>query len=127
MTTPDKSLITFLFVADLEASHRFYAEALDLPIQVDQGDCRIYRINGGAFLGICERPDRVGARGTGLIVTIVTDDVTGTHERLVASGVAVEHPPVHSDEYHITHAFYRDPDGHLVEVQRFDDPDWASP
>ena len=61
MTTPPKSLITFLFVTDLEASHRFYADALDLPMVLDQGNCRIYRINRGAFLGICERPDRVGA------------------------------------------------------------------
>ena len=117
--------ITFLFVADLETSHEFYAGALGLDLVVDQGDCRIYRVSGDAFVGICERPDRVA--DDGLIVTLVVDDVDGMHDRLVGAGVGVESPPQQSDTYGIYHAFYRDPDGHAVEVQRFDDPGWAQP
>ena len=30
-----------------------------LPLAVDQGDCRIYRVNPGAFIGVCARPDQV--------------------------------------------------------------------
>jgi catechol 2,3-dioxygenase-like lactoylglutathione lyase family enzyme len=30
--------------------------------------------------------------------------------------------PEHSARYDIHHAFYRDPDGHLVEIQRFGEP-----
>lgn len=124
MLAPDPTLITFLYVTDLEASHAFYSDALGLPLAVDQGDCRIYRVNAGAFLGICARPDRMSVGG--LITTIVTDDVEAQHERLLAAGVEVVTPPEHSEHYRITHAFYRDPDGHLVEVQRFDDPNWAN-
>jgi catechol 2,3-dioxygenase-like lactoylglutathione lyase family enzyme len=123
MTPPDPSLITFLYVTDLEQSHAFYADALGLPLAVDQGDCRIYRVNDGAFLGVCSRPDKMAVGG--MITTIVTDDVEGTHARLAAAGVEVVTEPEHSEHYRITHAFYRDPDGHLVEVQRFDDPNWS--
>jgi catechol 2,3-dioxygenase-like lactoylglutathione lyase family enzyme len=125
MSSPDPTLITFLYVSDLSASNAFYAGALGLDLAVDQGDCLIYRINEGAYLGVCSRPDRLSVGG--LITTIVTDDVEGLHERLVAAGARVEAPPEHSARYRITHAFYRDPDGHLVEVQRFDDPNWADP
>lgn len=115
--------ITFLYVSDLERSDRFYATALGLPLAVDQGDCRIYRVNAGGFVGVCRRPDQVAPGG--MILTLVRDDVEQLHERLVAHGVEVVTAPEHSDRYRITHAFYRDPDGHLVEVQRFDDPGWA--
>lgn len=119
-----EALITFLFVSELETSATFYEEALGLSTVVDQGDCRIYRVTENAFLGICERPDRV--QDDGLIVTFVTVDVDGTHTRLVKAGAVVESPPAHNDQYGIYHAFYRDPDGHLVEVQSFDDPEWAT-
>lgn len=116
------SLISFLYVSDLAVSHRFYADALGLPLVVDQGDCRIYRVDDGAFVGVCARPDRM--RVGGVITTIVTDEVEAIHERLTAAGVEVVTPPEHSETYRITHAFYRDPDGHTIEIQRFDDPDW---
>ena len=34
-------------------------------------------------------------------------------------------PPAHNPRFGIYHLFLRDPDGHLVEIQRFDDADWA--
>ncbi len=117
--------ITFLYVSNLEASHTFYSEVLGLESVVDQGDCRIYRVTTNGLLGICARPDRV--HDDGVIVTLVTDDVDGMHCRLVARGVAVESEPVHSEQYRIRHSFYRDPDGYLIEVQSFDDPEWAAP
>jgi catechol 2,3-dioxygenase-like lactoylglutathione lyase family enzyme len=112
--------LTFLFVADLERSAAFYEGALGLDLVRDQGDCRIYRVAPSAYLGVCERPDRVEPEG--VIVTLVTDDVAGWHARLVDAGADVVAEPEHSEHYRIHHAFYRDPDGHLVEIQRFDDP-----
>jgi len=115
--------ITFLFVSDLDASHSFYADTLGLQLTVDQGDCRIYKVTDTAFLGVCARPDRV--IHDGMIVTVVTEDVDGLHQRLVAAGAFVESEPEHSEQYGIHHGFYRDPDGHLIEIQHFDDPDWS--
>jgi catechol 2,3-dioxygenase-like lactoylglutathione lyase family enzyme len=115
--------ITFLFVADLERSHRFYAETLGLPLALDQGSCRIYRVSDGAYLGMCARPGSVSPDG--IIVTLVSPDVVGWHDRLVAAGAPCERPPTRNDEYLVFHAFYRDPDGHLVEIQEFLDPRWT--
>lgn len=120
-----EALITFLFASDLQATHAFYCDALGLELVIDQGDCHIYRVTDTAFLGVCLRPDRV--QDDGMIVTIVTDDVDAFHQRMVTAGVVVESEPEHSERYGIHHAFYRDPDDHLVEVQRFDDPNWSSP
>ena len=122
--TPFDAAITFCYVPDLDAISRFYGEVLELPLVLDQGGCRIYRVAGGGYLGFCDRP--VEPRPESVLLTLVTDDVEGWHLRLVEAGVFVDQEPRHNDEYAITHAFYRDPAGYRVEIQRFDDPDWAT-
>jgi catechol 2,3-dioxygenase-like lactoylglutathione lyase family enzyme len=40
--------------------------------------------------------------------------------------VAIEKRPTMNTTYNIYHFFMRDPDGYLVEIQRFLDPAWPS-
>jgi catechol 2,3-dioxygenase-like lactoylglutathione lyase family enzyme len=122
---PVEAQITFLPVADVPRSAAFYEGALGLDLVVDQGTCRIYRVAGAAYLGICEGPGAVAAAG--VIVTLVTPDMGAWHERLAAVGAAVAQAPSWNERYRIHHAFYRDPDGHVIEVQRFADPASAGP
>ena len=117
--------VTFLSVSDLERSAAFYAGTLGLTQVLDQGDCRIFAVSKTAFVGICVRPDAVDP--TGVIVTLVTDDVDGWHERLAAAAVVCERPPNRNERYAIYQAFYRDPDGYLIEIQKFLDPEWPEP
>lgn len=116
--------VTFLPVADLERAVGFYEGVLGLELALDQGDCRIYRVAGDAFVGICRR---ASGGSDGVMVTLVTDDVDGWHERLEAAGVVCDTPPGQNKTYNLYHAFYRDPDGHVIEVQTFLDPDWPKP
>ena len=115
--------ITFLPSADLERSRAFYGGVLGLEFVVDQGSCHIFKVAEGAFLGTCQR-DAVEAT-EGVIFTFVTDEVDAWCARVSDSGWRIESGPEHSVHYGIYHAFLRDPDGHRLEIQRFDDPDWA--
>ena len=117
--------ITFLSVEDLSRSASFYEDVLGLVLVTDQSDCRIYRIGGDAYLGLCARPGRTATEG--VIVTLVTEDVDGWHIRLSEQEVFCEKPPSYHPKYAIYQAFYRDPDGHLIEIQRFDDSAWSEP
>lgn len=117
-------IITFLATDDLEATAHFYEEMLGLEMALDQGTCRIYRVASGGFLGFCERSD--APEPDGVIATFVTDEVDDAHEELVARGVDVEQPPAYNDEYDIYHCFLRDPNGYLLEIQRFEDPAWPA-
>ena len=116
--------VTFLKVMDLEISTVFYRDKIGLQLVLDQGDCRIFAVTATAFLGICQRTDR--GDPDSVLVTLVTDDVDSTHRRLVTSGVVCEQSPQRNDRYNVYHGFYRDPDGFLVEVQRFLDPAWPA-
>ncbi|MBT8213174.1 MAG: VOC family protein [Acidimicrobiia bacterium] len=111
-------LVTFVRVADIDRSSAFYGGVLGLELVRDQGACRIFRVSGDGFLGVCvatepfEPDDRV-------ILTLVADDIAGWGERLAAAAVTIEKPPTDYPEFEITHLFARDPDGYLVEIQRF--------
>ncbi len=113
--------ITFLMVRDLEATAHFYQALLGLPLALDQGSCRIYRVVGDAYVGFCERPEATGSTGN-VILTLVTPEVDAWHQRLQGLGVAFDKPPEVNPVYGIYHCFARDPDGYLVEIQRFLEP-----
>jgi catechol 2,3-dioxygenase-like lactoylglutathione lyase family enzyme len=120
---PFDQLVTFLSVADLDAADAFYGSLLGLPLVLDQGACRIYRVAETSFLGVCHNPELAGA-SEGTIVTLVTDDVDAVHERLAAAAVTVDHLPAYNRRFDIYHCFVRDPDGHRIEIQQFRDPRW---
>jgi catechol 2,3-dioxygenase-like lactoylglutathione lyase family enzyme len=110
--------ITFLYVTDLARSAEFYGELLGLELVRDQGACLIYRATGEAYLGVCNhRPSQPG----GVIITLVADDVDGWADRLKSAGHTVEGPSTNA-RFALYHCFVHDPDGHLVEIQRFDEP-----
>jgi catechol 2,3-dioxygenase-like lactoylglutathione lyase family enzyme len=121
--------VTFLYARDLEASARFYGELLGLPFALDQGVCRIYQVAPGAFLGVCRRDEAPAEHGRAapVIVTLVAQDVDGWHRYLAERGIVFEQGPQHNQRYNIYHCFLRDPDGYLLEIQRFLDPVWPQP
>jgi catechol 2,3-dioxygenase-like lactoylglutathione lyase family enzyme len=122
---PFDSQITFCYTRDLATTAAFYEDVLGLTMVLDQGGCRIYRVADEAYLGFCER-ESAGAP-QGVILTLVTEDVDGWHERMREVGVEFEKAPTMNPDYHIYHCFLRDPNGYLIEIQRFEDPRWPSP
>lgn len=121
---PFDSQITFCYTRDLGETARFYEEHFGLPLVLDQGGCRIYRVAEGAYVGFCGREG--APRPVGVILTFVTDDVDGWYDRLSDAGVLFEKEPAFNPDYRIYHCFLRDPNGYLLEIQRFEDPRWTS-
>jgi catechol 2,3-dioxygenase-like lactoylglutathione lyase family enzyme len=112
--------ITFLMTDDLEATARFYEEVLVLPLKLDQGSCRIYQVSDTGYLGFCQRTGATeAAPAPDLIVTLVTQEVDEWYRYLKGQGVAFEKPPQTNPKYDIYHCFLRDPNGYLIEIQRF--------
>ena len=130
---PPGQQITFLNAADPAASRHFYAEILRLPLVQDQGGCAIFAAapGGRAFLGVCQargpRETTDPRREGGVVLTLVSDAVEDWHAWLIAHGVATDGPPGFNADHGITHVFFRDPAGYLLEIQRFERPDWPAP
>ena len=120
---PIDSQITFLYTQDLKQTAHFYENILGLPLALDQGSCRIYHLAGRqAYIGFCQR-DALD-HPANLIFTLVTPDVDGWYERIRAHGWECQFSPRYNPTYHIYHFFVRDPNGYLLEVQRFAQDDW---
>jgi len=120
MQSEFEQAITFLHTANLEATARFYEETLGLELVRDQGVCRIYRISANGLIGFCQHLE--AAKAQGIILTLVCQDVDGWYEKLRAKGVEFSQAPAHNPKFGIYHCFFRDPNGYLLEIQRFDQP-----
>lgn len=118
--------ITFLYTRDLAATARFYEEVLGLTLVVDQGDCRIYRTSPEGYVGFCQR-QAAPQEPLGVILTLVTAEVDAWYQYLGERGISFEKPPALNPKYGIYHCFLRDPNGYLIEIQRFTDRSWAQP
>lgn len=112
-------LIAFFGVANLEATDNFYNRLLGLPLYKDQGLCRIYDVPGGGRVGFCTHmPSTAGEKAP--ILTLLVDDVDAARRRLVSGGLEPGFPRM-NPRFKIYHFFLRDPDGYLVEIQKFMD------
>lgn len=116
--------ITFIYTRNLEESARFYESIIGFALWRDQGTCRIYHISGGSYLGICQtgseaKGNALEGKQQNVILTLVTEDVDGWYTHLQDKGIQFEHAPRTNHRYNIYHCFLRDPNGYLIEIQRF--------
>jgi catechol 2,3-dioxygenase-like lactoylglutathione lyase family enzyme len=119
------SIITFLPTRDLAQTAQFYEEVLKLELALDQTRCRIYRVAKGGFLGFCLK-DEVTPQD-GVMLTLVTEAVDHWQALLAEHDVPIEKGPVFNPDFQIYQMFLRDPNGYLIEIQRFEDPRWRTP
>ena len=123
---PFDQFVTFVYCEDLDATCEFYEKILGLEMVLDQGPCRIFRVAGDGFLGICTKLDRPSEKA-GVILTLVSDDVDGWYDYLKGFDLEFEKTPQLYAKFNIYHLFVRDPAGTLVEIQEFKDPAWPKP
>jgi catechol 2,3-dioxygenase-like lactoylglutathione lyase family enzyme len=117
--------VTFLTTRDLDRTADFYENLLQLPLVLDQGVCRIYQVDGAAFIGFCQHLE-VAERPEGVIITLVSQEVDEWYAYLQAREVPIEKAPALNPKFNIYHLFLRDPNGYLIEIQRFLDPAWPA-
>lgn len=126
MISLSDALVVFLYADDIDRSSEFYHDMLGLPLVLEQAHCRLYKASEGGYVGVCASGDRP-TTPDGIVVTLVRDDVDEFCAGLVERGIELEQAPAQNERFAIYNAFLRDPDGHLVEIQRFDDRAWSEP
>lgn len=122
---PVQAFVAFLPAPAWDATRQFYGTVLGLPCVLEQVDCCIYQVAGTGYLGFCQR-ETSPQPAERVILTLVTDAVDAWHQHLQQHGAEVVKPPTFNERYQIYHMFVRDPNGYLVEIQRFEDPRWAA-
>lgn len=115
--------IIFLPTNDLQTTTHFYKNLLNMELFIDQGDCVIFKTSENGYIGFCERTVNI-VEGK-IIVTLIVDDVDHVYELLkVHSGLIIS-PPAINPKYKIYHFFLNDPNGYLIDFQKFlDEVSW---
>ncbi len=115
--------IIFLPTNDLQTTTHFYKNLLKLELFIDQGDCVIFKSCENGYIGFCERAVNI-VEGK-IILTLIVNDVDHVYELLKANtDVITSHPKMNS-KYRIYHFFLTDPNGYLIEIQKFlDEVSW---
>jgi catechol 2,3-dioxygenase-like lactoylglutathione lyase family enzyme len=93
-----------------------------MALALDQGACRIFRARAGAYLGFCLTDGDTGSAE--VILTLVVPDVHAACAEMEQAGTPIEVRPRINPRFQIEQFFARDPNGYLIEVQRFIDPRW---
>ncbi len=116
-----KGQVMFLPTDDHQKSIDFYEGVLGLELVRDQGLCRIYKTGPSAYVGFCDRGYSIPTEFR-VVITLLIDDVDGVYAAAQKAGVPTENTPGTSERFNVYQFFLRDPNGYLVEIQRFNDP-----
>jgi len=115
----------FYYYADVEAAWQFYTEVLGMPTVADYGFAKIMRLAPTSYLTLVDAARGMHTADEPKTVTmaLVTDEVEGWYEYLTAAGVTMrsEFTPA-TGRPHVGFVAV-DPEGYLLEFERFDPHD----
>ena len=116
---PPELAITFLYFRDLPRAMRFYEEVLGLTLAIDQGWSKIYRIAGGAHVGLVDetRGMHRAADPKPVQICLRVPDVDAWHAFVAAKDVAALTSPRDVPSLGIRAFVFDDPEGYQIEVQ----------
>jgi catechol 2,3-dioxygenase-like lactoylglutathione lyase family enzyme len=106
--------IVFLGTERLREIVEFYTSRLGMNVWLEQEDCSILQYDN-LFLGFCQREKAT----VGGIITFWFETNAEVDERYEDLADIAEDPPTENAKYKIYHFFLRDPEGRILEVQRF--------
>ncbi len=116
-----KGQVMFLPTDNHQKIIDFYEGVLGLELVRDQTLCRIYKTGPTSYLGFCDRGYGIPTDYR-VVITLLIDDVDGVYKVLKDQGIATESTPALSERFNVYQFFVRDPNGYLIEVQRFIEP-----
>jgi predicted enzyme related to lactoylglutathione lyase len=111
--------ITFLYYRDLAAAARFYEDVLGLPLAIDQGWSRIYRLCEGAHVGLVDEAQGMHRAHAvkPVQVCLRVPDVDAWHGWVAAQGVVGLSALKENAALGIRAFVFDDPEGYQIEMQ----------
>ena len=117
--TPTELAITFLYYRNLPRAMEFYHDVLGLPLAIDQGWCKIYRICPGAHVGLVDEKHGMNkwapTKPVQLCIRVGNVDAWYAYAKHCAldnlSALFV------NDEIGIRAFVFNDPEGYQIEIQ----------
>ncbi len=120
-----QSQITLLYFRNIEKAYHFYEDVLGLTPKIDQGYGRIYEVSRNAFLGVMDEKRGFLRSGSGksVMISLITDEVDQWYQTLEKKGVKLLSKPLTKEDIGIRSFLFEDPEGYVLEIQKFLDQD----
>ena len=111
--------ITFLYYRDLNRAETFYRDVLGLPLVIDQGFAKIFRLADGAHVGLVDEAKGMNNWQEDKCVQLClrVEDVDAWHEWARLEGLSDLSRLFVNDTIGIRAFVFRDPEGYQIEVQ----------
>ena len=116
---PNELAITFFYYRDLPTAMRFYEDVLGLPLAIDQGWCKIYRICPVAHVGLVDEiiGMNIWAAVKPVQLCIRVPDVDDWYAYAKAKDLESLSELFVNDEIGIRAFVFNDPEGYQIEIQ----------
>lgn len=117
--TANTLAITFFYYRELAAAMRFYEDILGLPLAIDQGWCKIYRIAGGAHVGLVDESRGMNKWQADKCVQLCirVPDVDAWYAYAQEEALAGLSQLFVNDGIGIRAFVFNDPEGYQIEIQ----------
>ena len=111
--------ITFLYYRDLNRAETFYRDVLGLPLVIDQGFAKIFRLADGAHVGLVDEAKGMNNWQEDKCVQLClrVEDVDAWHDWARLEGLSDLSRLFVNDTIGILAFVFRDPEGYQIEVQ----------
>ena len=121
MTPPSAPFmaITFLYYRDLNRAETFYRDVLGLPLVIDQGFAKIFRLADGAHVGLVDEAKGMNNWQEDKCVQLClrVEDVDAWHDWARLEDLSDLSRLFVNDTIGIRAFVFRDPEGYQIEVQ----------
>ena len=117
--TPAELAITFFYYRDLASAMRFYEDMLGLPLAIDQGWCKIYRICPGAHVGLVDEQRGMNkwTKAKPVQLCIRVQDVDAWYDYAKHHALDGLSELFENDDIGIRAFVFNDPEGYQIEIQ----------
>ena len=116
-----EGLITFLYYKDLEKASTFYEGILGFELTFDVGWAKIYKVADSAYVGIVDekRGYHKSSPTKPVMITVVVPDVDIWYQYFEEKEVHTLTKPRTNEEIGIRSFLLEDPEGYVIEIQKF--------
>lgn len=111
--------ITFFYYRDLPRAMAFYQDTLGLPLAIDQGWCKIYRICAGAHVGLVDETRGMNKwqERKPVQLCIRVADVRAWYDYAQEQALDGLSALFNNEQLGIQAFVFRDPEGYQIEIQ----------
>ena len=125
MTPPSvDGLLTFFYYKDFKKAGEFYENIMGFKMVQDQKWAKIFQVAEKTFMGCVD--GNIGYHKADptkpVMLTVIVDDPDAWYEHFKANGIETINEPHEDKEMNMRIFLLHDPEGYVIEIQKFHDP-----